>query len=51
VSLNALQKRVTGVLTSPRPMVRNGDYYGPAPRNLPAAINEADSLTEYFLVD
>jgi len=51
VSLNALQKRVTAVLTSPRPMVRNGDYYGPAPRNLPTAINEADPLTEYFLVD
>jgi len=51
VSLNALQKRLTAVLTKPRPMVRNGDYYGPAPRKLSAVINDADPLTEYFLVD
>jgi len=51
VSLNALQKRLTAVLTNPRPMVRNGDYYGPAPRKLSAVINDADPLTEYFLVD
>ena len=51
VSLNALQKRLTAVLINPRPMVRNGDYYGPAPRNVSPVINDADPLTEYFLVD
>src|ERR1700675_4133319 len=34
VSLNSLQERVEAVLTKPRPMVRKGDYYGPAPRKL-----------------
>jgi len=51
VSLNALQKRLAAVLTNPRPMVRSGDYYGPAPRNLSTVLKDADPLAEYFLVD
>ena len=34
VSSKALQDRLVSVLTKPRPMVRRGDYYGPAPRKL-----------------
>jgi two-component system chemotaxis response regulator CheY len=34
VSLKALQDRMVAVLTKPRPAVKCGDYYGPAPRNL-----------------
>jgi two-component system chemotaxis response regulator CheY len=34
VSSAALLARLTAVLTTPRPMVRRGDYYGPEPRKL-----------------
>jgi two-component system chemotaxis response regulator CheY len=34
VSGKALHARLASVLLKPRPMVRRGDYYGPAPRNL-----------------
>ena len=34
VSSKALQDRMVAVLTNPRPFVRSGDYYGPAPRKL-----------------
>jgi FixJ family two-component response regulator len=40
VSSNALQSRMVSVLTKPRPVVKAGGYYGPAPRNLAATINE-----------
>jgi two-component system chemotaxis response regulator CheY len=39
VSSKALQDRMVAVLTNPRPFVRSGDYYGPAPRNLLAGIH------------
>ena len=40
VSSKALQDRLLAVLTSPRPIIRTKDYYGPAPRKgMPAAIH------------
>jgi two-component system chemotaxis response regulator CheY len=39
VSVKALQDRVTAVLTKPRQIMKHGDYYGPAPRNLATAIH------------
>jgi CheY-like chemotaxis protein len=35
VSGKALHERLLSVLVNPRPMVRRGSYYGPAPRSLP----------------
>jgi two-component system chemotaxis response regulator CheY len=37
VSAKALYERLASVLLNPRPMVKRGDYYGPAPRRLPRA--------------
>jgi two-component system, chemotaxis family, chemotaxis protein CheY len=39
VSSKALQDRLVAVLTNPRPFVRKGDYYGPAPRKLIAGVH------------
>jgi len=39
VSSKALQDRLMAVLTKPRPVVQSGGYYGPAPRNMVAAVN------------
>ena len=39
VSVKALQDRVIAVLTKPRQIMKNGDYYGPAPRKLATAIH------------
>jgi CheY-like chemotaxis protein len=39
VSSKSLQDRLVAVLTNPRPMVRSGDYYGPAPRKLMPGIH------------
>ena len=39
VSVKALQDRMTSVLTRPREIVRSGDYYGPLPRKMAAAIH------------
>jgi len=41
VSSQALQARLLSVFLNPRPMVRQGDYYGPAPRK-PASIKFPD---------
>jgi two-component system, chemotaxis family, chemotaxis protein CheY len=38
VSGKALLDRMTAILTRPRPMVRLGEYYGPEPRKLFAAM-------------
>jgi CheY-like chemotaxis protein len=38
VSLKALQDRLVAVMANPRPMVRSGQYYRPAPRKLAANI-------------
>ena len=39
VSVKALQDRMTAVLTKPRQIMKDGNYYGPAPRNLTTAIH------------
>ena len=39
VSSKALRDRIVAVLVKPRPLVRSGDYFGPAPRKL-ASIHE-----------
>jgi len=39
VSSKALRDRIIAVMTNPRPLVRSGDYYGPAPRKM-ANIHE-----------
>ena len=39
VSSKALQDRVAAVLTKPRQIMQSGDYYGPAPRKLAAAVH------------
>src|SRR5579872_55564 len=36
VSSKALQDRMVSVLTNPRKVIRDGDYYGPTPRKLAA---------------
>jgi DNA-binding response OmpR family regulator len=40
VSVKALQDRVAAVLTKPREVVKSGDYYGPVPRRMAAAIHD-----------
>ena len=39
VSSKALQDRLVSVLAKPRPLVKSGDYYGPAPRRMAAAVH------------
>jgi two-component system chemotaxis response regulator CheY len=39
VSSKALQDRLVSVLTKPCPLVKSGDYYGPAPRKLATAVH------------
>jgi hypothetical protein len=43
VSGKALLDRMITILTRPRPMVRLGDYYGPEPRKLMAAMLQTAS--------
>ena len=42
VSSKALQDRLVAVLAKPRPAVKCGNYYGPAPRNLSDALTVAN---------
>jgi CheY-like chemotaxis protein len=42
VSSKTLSDRLVAVLTQPRPMVRRGDYYGPAPRKIATVRAEAE---------
>jgi CheY-like chemotaxis protein len=51
VSSNGLLTRLAAVLTSPRPMVRRGDYYGPEPRKLSTYKPDADSYGGRVTVD
>jgi len=44
VSAQALHDRIAAVLLKPRPVVRAANYFGPAPRNLAAAV-QADAAT------
>ncbi|HZL31922.1 MAG TPA: response regulator [Pseudolabrys sp.] len=39
VSSKALRDRMVAVLAKPRPLVKTGDYYGPAPRKLVGDIH------------
>src|SRR6202162_1602912 len=39
VSVKALQDRMVAVLTKQRQIMQSGDYYGPAPRKLAAAVH------------
>ncbi len=39
VSSKALRDRLIAVLAKPRPLVKSGDYYGPAPRKLATDIH------------
>jgi CheY-like chemotaxis protein len=39
VSSKALQDRMVAVLINPRQIMQSGDYYGPAPRKLAAAVH------------
>jgi two-component system chemotaxis response regulator CheY len=43
VSSKSLQDRLISVLTKPRPLVRAGGYYGPAPRKSAMASIHADN--------
>ena len=51
VSSTALLARIVSILTKPRRMVRQGDYYGPEPRKLAAYKPEFDDPKEVFLVN
>jgi len=57
VSAKALHERLASVLLNPRPMVKRGDYYGPAPRKMPRyagdyqnAERQADSKVQVRVV-
>lgn len=39
VSSKALQDRLVSVLAKPRALIKSGDYYGPAPRRMAAAVH------------
>jgi len=52
VSSKSLHDRLAEVLTRPRPMIWNGDYYGPAPRKLSSVAKEADqSFSNIYLLN
>ena len=44
VSAKGLYERLVSVLMNPRPMVKRGSYYGPAPRKLPRTTPEQQVL-------
>jgi CheY-like chemotaxis protein len=53
VSSKALQDRLVSVLTKPRPLVKSGDYYGPAPRRMATAVHADNdqAIANMFLVN
>lgn len=51
VSSKALRDRLIAVLANPRPMVRNGDYYGPMPRKLTPVVDSEQTVASLFLVN
>lgn len=52
VSSKSLHDRLVEVISRPRPMMWNGDYYGPAPRKLSSVAKEADqSFSNIYLVN
>jgi CheY-like chemotaxis protein len=56
VSSKSLRDRLVAVLVKPRPLVKTGDYYGPAPRKLVGDIHAdgdaaaASKATQYIMV-
>ena len=51
VSATAMLARIVSILTKPRRMVKQGDYYGPVPRKLTTYKPESDpGFGEVFLV-
>ena len=52
VSSKALQDRLVSILTKPRQVMKDGNYYGPTPRKLAAAVNDdADqAIAKLFMV-
>jgi CheY-like chemotaxis protein len=53
VSSKALQDRLISVLAKPRPLVKSGDYYGPAPRRMATAVHADNdrAIANLFLVN
>ena len=53
VSSKALQDRLVAVLAYPRPLVKSGDYYGPAPRKLAASVHADNdqAIANLFVVN
>ncbi len=53
VSSKALQDRLISVLINPRPLVKTGDYYGPAPRKMMASVNadNDEAIASLFVVN
>ncbi len=50
VSVKALRERLIAVLANPRPMVKQGDYYGPIPRTGSARAAN-DDVSTLFLIN
>jgi two-component system chemotaxis response regulator CheY len=53
VSSKALQDRLISVLAKPRPLVKSGEYYGPAPRRMATAVHADNdqAIANLFLVN
>ena len=49
VSSAALRDRLTAVLANPRPMVKQGDYYGPLPRKNAPVIQDDPELAPHLI--
>ncbi|HVZ52782.1 MAG TPA: response regulator [Pseudolabrys sp.] len=52
VSSKALQDRLVAVLAKPRPVVKSGAYYGPAPRKMMTAVkaDHDEAVANLFVV-
>jgi DNA-binding response OmpR family regulator len=51
VSSKSLRDRMVAVLAKPRPLVKSGDYYGPAPRKLLDTIHaDGDAANKFVMV-
>ena len=51
VSSKALRDRIIAVMTKPRPLVKSGDYYGPAPRKLVDIHQDNDDAGHLVLLN
>lgn len=50
VSTKALRDRLIAVMLNPRPLVRSGDYFGPAPRRLASIHQDGDQAMTDLVV-